>query len=78
MAQATSPSTTFPSRFHNDADPALAGTRRSFTHTIAALSIAAAAPAATAQTIDADLIKLGARFEPLVDQYYVARKRWAS
>ena len=59
MAQATSPSTTFPSRFHNDADPALAGTRRSFTHTIAALLIAAAAPAATAQTIDADLIKLG-------------------
>jgi len=26
---------------------------------------------------DAELIELGARFEPLVDQYYVARKRWA-
>jgi hypothetical protein len=26
---------------------------------------------------DAKLIELGARFEPLVDQYYVARKRWA-
>src|SRR5258706_973135 len=26
---------------------------------------------------DADLIELGAQFEPLVDQYYVARKRWA-
>jgi hypothetical protein len=77
MAQATSLSTTSAARFHNHADRALAGTRRSFIHTIAALSIAAATPAATAQTIDADLIELGARFEPLVDQYYVARKRWA-
>jgi hypothetical protein len=77
MAQATNMSTTSPSRFHNHADPALAGTRRSFIHTIAALSIAASAPAATAQTLDADLIELGARFEPLVDQYYVARKSWA-
>jgi hypothetical protein len=77
MAQAINLSTTSPSRFHNHADPALAGSRRSFIHTIAALSIAAAAPAATAQTIDADLIELGARFEPLVDQYYVTRKRWA-
>jgi hypothetical protein len=77
MAQATSLSTTSLSRFHNHADPALAGSRRSFIHTIAALSIVAASPAATAQTIDADLIELGARFEPLVDQYYVARKRWA-
>ena len=78
MAQATSLSTTSTARFQNHADPAPAGTRRSFIHTIAALSIAAAAPpAATAQTIDADLIELGAKFEPLVDQYYVARKRWA-
>jgi hypothetical protein len=41
----------------------------------AALPIAAAAPAA--QALDAELIELGARFEPLVDRYYVARKRWA-
>jgi len=77
MAQATSLSTTSTARFHNHAESAPAATRRSFIHTIAALSIAAAAPAASAQTIDADLIALGARFEPLVDQYYVARKRWA-
>jgi hypothetical protein len=43
----------------------------------AALPIAAATPAAAAQTIDADLIDLTARFEPLVNQYYVARERWA-
>jgi hypothetical protein len=35
----------------------------------------AAAPAA--QTLDAELIELGARFEPLVDQYYAARAIWA-
>jgi hypothetical protein len=77
MAQTTNASTTSPSRFHSHADPALAGTRRAFIHTIGALSLAAAAPAATAQTLDADLIELGARFEPLVDQYYVTRKHWA-
>jgi hypothetical protein len=83
MAQATSLSTTSAARFHNHAEPALAHaivpppTRRAFINTIAALSIAAAAPSATAHTIDADLIELGARFEPLVDQYYVTRKRWA-
>jgi hypothetical protein len=57
--------------------PMFPPTRRAFVNTIAALPIAAAAPSATAHTIDADLIALGARFEPLVDQYYVARKRWA-
>jgi len=35
------------------------------------------APAAAAHTLDAELIELGARFEPLVDQYYVAHKRWS-
>jgi hypothetical protein len=44
---------------------------------VAALPIAAAAPAAAAQTIDAELIQLGARFEPLVDRYYVAHRRWS-
>jgi hypothetical protein len=43
---------------------------------IAALPIAAAAPAA-AHTLDAELIELGARFEPLVDRYYVAHRRWS-
>ena len=43
----------------------------------AALPIAAAAPAAAAQTLDAELIDLGARFEPLVDQYYAVRAIWA-
>jgi hypothetical protein len=28
--------------------------------------------------LDAELIELGARFEPLVDQYYVAQRRWSS
>jgi hypothetical protein len=52
-------------------------TRRSVLGTIAALPIAAAAPAAAAQTLDAELIELGARFEPLVDRYYVAHGRWS-
>jgi hypothetical protein len=33
-------------------------------------------PAASAHP-DAELIELGARFEPLVDQYYVAQRRWS-
>jgi hypothetical protein len=33
--------------------------------------------AATAQNRDAELIELGTRFEPLVDQYYVAQRRWS-
>jgi hypothetical protein len=53
-------------------------TRRNILGTIAAACATALtlAPAA-AQTLDAELIELGARFEPLVDQYYVARKHWA-
>jgi hypothetical protein len=34
------------------------------------------APAA-AQTLDAELIELGTRFEPLLDRYYVAHRRWS-
>jgi hypothetical protein len=30
-----------------------------------------------ATTLDAELIELGTRFEPLVDQYYVAQRRWS-
>jgi hypothetical protein len=52
-------------------------TRRKILGAIAALPIAAAAPAAAAQTLDAELIELGARFEPLVDRYYVAQRRWS-
>jgi hypothetical protein len=44
---------------------------------VAAVTIAAAAPVAAAQTLDAELIELGARFEPLVDQYYAVRAIWA-
>jgi hypothetical protein len=48
----------------------------------AALPIAAATPtavlaASAAQTFDSELIELGARYEPLVDQYYVAHRRWS-
>jgi hypothetical protein len=85
MAQATNVSTTSASCFHNHAGPAnvtverpmFPSTRRAFIQAIAALPIAAAAPAATAHTLDADLVALGDRFEPLLDQYYAARKRWA-
>jgi hypothetical protein len=31
-----------------------------------------------ATTVDAELIELGTRFEPLLDQYYVAERRWSS
>jgi hypothetical protein len=34
--------------------------------------------AATAQSLDAELIELGARFEPLLDQYYGAQRRWST
>ena len=37
-----------------------------------------APPTAAAQTLDAELIELGARFEPLVDRYYVAHRRWSA
>jgi hypothetical protein len=29
------------------------------------------------QTLDAELIELGARFEPLIDRYYVVQRRWS-
>jgi hypothetical protein len=44
----------------------------------AALPIVAGAPTAAAQGLDAELIELGARFEPLVDQCYVAHRRWSA
>jgi hypothetical protein len=43
----------------------------------AALPIAVAMPAASARHPDAELIELGVRLEPLLEQYYAARKPWA-
>jgi hypothetical protein len=64
---------------HSTPPTSTSPTRRAFINTIAALPIAAAAaaPAAAGKTLDAELIELGARFEPLVDQYYVAQRRWS-
>jgi hypothetical protein len=58
-------------------------TRRRFISTTAAggtgLALAVpAAPAIAGTHPDAELIALGARFEPLVDQYYAAHAIWAS
>jgi hypothetical protein len=36
------------------------------------------APSSAAQSLDAELIELGARVEPLVDRYYVAHRRWSA
>jgi hypothetical protein len=44
----------------------------------AAVPAAAAVSAAAEQGPDAELIELGARFEPLVDRYYVAHRRWSA
>lgn len=57
--------------------PMILPSRREFINTIAALPIVAAAPAAATQTLDAELIELGAKFEPLLDQYYRAHRRWS-
>jgi hypothetical protein len=68
-------------RVHSTPPTNTSVTRRNVLGTVAvaaaALPIAAAAPTAAAQTLDAELIELGARFEPLVDQYYVAQRRWS-
>lgn len=59
-------------------------TRRRLLTAVAGGAVAATIPTAAAIATamagmhpDAELIERGARFEPLVDQYYVARKRWA-
>lgn len=44
----------------------------------AAFPIAAAISAPPAQSLDAELIELGAKFEPLLDGYYVAQERWST
>jgi len=80
MAKADSVHSTPPTNSSaiNPVDP----TRRRFLAVAAGASAAsvgtlAVAAAPAAQPLDAELIELGARFEPLVDRYYVARKRWA-
>jgi hypothetical protein len=52
-------------------------TRRHLLTVVAGGVIAAGIPTA-ALAIDAELIELGARFEPLVDRYYVAHRRWSA
>jgi hypothetical protein len=76
-------------RVHSTPPTNTSPTRRAFINTIAALPIVAAAPAAgdfvidevggppAARTLDAELIELGARFEPLVDRFFVAHRRWS-
>ena len=64
-------------RVHSTPPTNTSPTRRAFINTIAALPMAAAAPAVATQTPDAELIELGARFEALVDRYYVAQRRWS-
>lgn len=49
--------------------------RRSMLGAIA-VTIPITTASALAGNLDAKLIELGTRFEPLVDQYYVVRKRW--
>jgi hypothetical protein len=59
---------------------ALDPTRRRFINIAAGASIVSVGSlvaAAAVPVVDTELIELGARFEPLVDQYYAARGRWA-
>jgi hypothetical protein len=56
-------------------------TRRRLLTVAAGGTVAAAIPTAVlaaAQAPDAELIELGARFEPLLDRYYVAHRRWSA
>ena len=55
-------------------------TRRRFINIAAGASVLSAGSlvaAAAVPVVDAELIELCARYEPLVDKYYSARKRWA-
>jgi hypothetical protein len=44
---------------------------------VASAAVLPAAAAPVAEGLDAELIELGAQFEPLVDKYYAVRKVWA-
>src|ERR1700737_3437356 len=74
MTQADSVHSTPPT--NTSADP----TRRRFINIAAGASIVSVGSlvaAAAVPVVDTDLIELGARFEPLVDRYYVAQRRWS-
>jgi hypothetical protein len=78
MTQADSVHSTPPTNTsaNNQPDP-VDPTRRHFL-TVAAAGAATVAAGSSALALqDAELIELGARFEPLVDQYYVAQRRWS-
>jgi hypothetical protein len=84
MAQADSVHSTPPT---NTSAPTPQSSRRGFLVQAAAAAAGGAAigaglplpaPAAvTAPSCDTELIELGARFEPLLDQYYLAHPRWS-
>src|SRR3984893_11156069 len=60
--------------------PPVDPTRRHFLSVAAVasvVSVGSLVAAAAAPDVDADLIELGTRFEPLVDRYYVAQRRWS-
>src|ERR1700676_229393 len=60
--------------------PPVDPTRRHFLSVAAGasiLSVGSLVAAAAVPVVDTDLIELGARFEPLVDRYYVAQRRWS-
>src|ERR1700730_3920519 len=60
--------------------PPVDPTRRHFLSVAAVasvVSVGSLVAAAAAPAVDGDLIELGARFEPLVDRYYVAQRRWS-
>jgi hypothetical protein len=64
-----------------DQSPPVDQARRRFFTVAAGASVASVGSlvaAAAAPVVDIDLVKLGARFEPLVDRYYIARRRWAA
>jgi hypothetical protein len=72
----------------NTSAPTAQSSRRGFLVQATAVAAAGAAlgaslplpepSAVTAQSCDAELIDLGARFEPLLDQYYLAHRRWSA
>jgi hypothetical protein len=85
MIQADSVLSTPPT---NTSAPTPQSSRRGFLAQATAVAAAGAAIGAslplpeplavTAQSCEAELIELGARFEPLLDQYYVAQERWST
>jgi hypothetical protein len=58
--------------------PAEGLSRRVVLAGVASAAVLPAAAAPVAEGLDAELIELGAQFEPLVDKYYAARRIWAA